>query len=144
MIYIGYLKLTANVVIEHHLGTLARTGSETLLPEDCHVLLNRFQMVPTNQAIEGILETDWSLPYSHKTRYQIRRMTALNKHITTIFKQDPSNNRLVIVKTTNLKTGDSVGSYLGYQGSPDAFFTLLEGTGLQLSDFTSTLRHELD
>lgn len=144
MIYIAYLKLIANTVIDLHLKELPRSGSVTLLSDDHRCLLDRFNMTPANTVVEDILKEEWSLPFSHKTSYQIRRLTSPTKQLVTLFKQDPRNNRLVIIKTADVHSGHSTGSYLGYSGSPDGFFTMLNDMGIMLSDFETTLLHVLD
>lgn len=144
MKYIAYLERQTTAKIEQHLKELKRSGSTTLLEDDHNVLLSRFVMAPASQAIEDILSAQWSLPYSHKTSYQIRRLTGHNKHIVSIFKQDPKGNKLVVVVTADTYSGHSTGSYLGYDGTPNDFFVLLKSVGLELSDFRSTLLHELD
>lgn len=144
MLYIAYLKLTVGTVIKLNTARLKRSGSVTMLPEDQTTLLSRFNMAPTNEAVEGIIEADWTLPPSSGTDYQLRSFTGNQRGFNTVFKQDHRGNRLVIVLTRCLMSEHSTGSYLGYRGSPDGFFTMLESMDMTPADFESTLMHKFD
>lgn len=144
MIYIAYLKMVANTVVDLHLKDLARSGSVTLLSDTHAELTSRFNMVPASEAIKYILKEQWALPYSKGTKYQIRRLSGPERRYTALFKQDPRGNRLAVIMTYDLTSGHSTGSYFGYNGSPDGFFTMLKELGLLPSDFESTMCHELD
>lgn len=144
VIYIAYLKYTVNTAIKLNIASLKRSGSVTMLPEDQNTLLSRFNMTPTNQAVERILETTWTPAPRRGVDYQLRSFSGNKRGFNTLFKQDSYGNKMVIVLTRCLLTDLSTGSYFGYRGSAEGFFTMVQGMDMNLVDFESTILHQFD